>query len=79
MEQCFEHQAIKANTAMIPGLASDVAEIKAALLGTMDRPGWLGRVATLEKSMSVIVRVSWGVIGFVGLGVGTALWALIVK
>jgi hypothetical protein len=78
-ETCFKHEAIERNTALIPDLRTDVSDIKTALLGTMDRPGWLGRIALVEKQQAVIMRVAWGILGCVGLAVGGSILGMVLK
>lgn len=91
-ETCMMHDTISRACSLIPELRADVTEIKEALLGTMDKPGWIGRVADLEKQaaekavvellkrdMAVIRRVAWGVVAAVALGGGSYVWSLIVK
>jgi hypothetical protein len=45
----------------------------------MDRPGWIGKIADLERQMAVVMRVAWAVVGFVFLAVGGSVVAMVLK
>ena len=62
MEQCLEHQNIKRNTDLIPDMREKVEKIHDALLGDLEKPGFISRLANAEKQLKIIMRVAYGVI-----------------
>jgi hypothetical protein len=73
MEQCLEHQSVKSACADIPELVKTVHELVCALNGEVGKPGWMTqqelRMAAMERQVSVIMRVMWGLGSVIGLTV----------
>jgi hypothetical protein len=59
-------------------MAKQIKEIHSALLGTLDKPGWLNRVARLEVQAKAISRGLVGLLSAAALGMGAYVWGLIV-
>jgi len=59
-------------------MCAKIAEIHTALLGTMDKSGWIGRLASVEAKLGVLIRAICGALAAAGLGLGAYIWTLIV-
>jgi hypothetical protein len=67
---CPDHPHIKE-------MAKQVKEIHEALVGTMDKPGWLTRIAKCEDGMSTLKRVTWASLATFFTGTMIYIWKLI--
>lgn len=59
-------------------MSAKIDEIHAALLGTLDRPGWVGRLATVERNLGLLLRTLGGMLAAAGLGLGAYVWSLLI-
>ena len=76
--RCFEHDIIKQNTSRIPEMDRRLTDIHEALIGTMDRPGWMTRVAAIEKTVGMLCRIGLGALSFFLMGVFGYIGLLII-
>ena len=54
--------------------AAKIDEIHAALMGNMEKPGWISRLANVERVIRVILCAA----GAAGLGFGAYIWTMII-
>lgn len=76
---CPRHVHVEKAASMMEQVALDVAEIKAALLGTMEKQGLINRVVELEKFRCTMLKICWTFGGAFVAGAGAWVFTFMVK
>jgi hypothetical protein len=84
MEHCAEHQNLVNVVEGFASLRKDIQEIKTALMGDMQSPGWLSRIreveekiVELQKLKATITKAWIGIFSFLGAQMFIFLFAIL--